>query len=298
MGTNAKITIRATVNAPVEKVWRLWSGPEHIMKWNQASDDWHTPYAINDLRTGGKFLSRMAAKDGSMSFDFEGTYSNVELHTTIDYTMADGREVHTTFAPENNATAITTVFEAENTHPVEMQQAGWQAILDNFKKYAESDKGTERLHFEILIDAPPEKVFSTMLNEHTYNKWTTAFNPTSQFKGSWAKGSKILFIGTDEKGNEGGMVSRIKENIPNQFVSIEHVGILHEGKEVTTGKDVEGWAGAQENYTYVNQDGKTLLKIDLDSNPEFETYFSETYPKALTILKNLCEENQELSSTI
>lgn len=132
-----QITIRASVHAPVEKVWKLWTGPEHIMQWNNASDDWHTPYATNDLRIGGKFLSRMAAKDGRMSFDFEGTYSKVETHKVIEYTIADGRKVKTTFLTEHKGTFVETVFEAESSNPVEMQQAGWQAILDNFKKYAE-----------------------------------------------------------------------------------------------------------------------------------------------------------------
>lgn len=131
------ITIWATVQAPVEKVWKLWTLPEHIMQWNNASDDWYTPYATNDLRVGGKFLSRMAAKDGSMSFDFEGTYSKVDLYKSIEFTLTDGRKVKTTFATEPNGTFVETVFEAENTNPVEMQRAGWQAILDSFKKYTE-----------------------------------------------------------------------------------------------------------------------------------------------------------------
>ncbi|MBX2947543.1 MAG: SRPBCC family protein [Cyclobacteriaceae bacterium] len=137
METATKITIRATIHASIEKVWKLWTGPEHIMQWNTASDDWHTPHATNDLRVGGKFLSRMAAKDGSMSFDFEGTYSKVEPHKAIEYTLTDGRKVKTTFITESGSTFVVTVFEAENTNPVEMQQAGWQAILDNFKKYTE-----------------------------------------------------------------------------------------------------------------------------------------------------------------
>ncbi|MBL7842787.1 MAG: SRPBCC family protein [Cyclobacteriaceae bacterium] len=285
-----KITIRATVHAPVEKVWKLWTGPEHIMQWNNASDDWHTPHATNDLRVGGKFLSHMAAKDSSMSFDFEGTYSKVEPHKAIEYTISDGRKVKTTFATEHKGTSVETVFEAESTHSIDMQQAGWQAILDNFKKYAESKTMLEKLHFEIRINASTEKVFSTMLNEKSYRAWTAVFNPTSHFRGSWAKGSKILFIGTDEKGNEGGMVSRIRENIPNAYVSIEHIGVLQGGKEITSGKDVDGWAGSFENYTYTKADtNQTQLKVDLDSNPEFKSYFLETYPKALKILKELCE---------
>lgn len=140
METAAKtsITVEATVNAPVEKVWSSWSRPEHITKWCQASDDWHAPHAENDLRTGGKFKTTMAAKDGSFSFDFDGVYTNVQHHRVIEYAIADGRKVKITFEANGNQTKVIETFEAEETNPVEMQRGGWQAILDNFKKYTES----------------------------------------------------------------------------------------------------------------------------------------------------------------
>ena len=134
-----KVTVEATIKAPVEKVWKLWSTPEDIKKWNSASDDWHTPKAENDLRTGGSFSSRMEAKDGSFGFDFGGVYDEVVTHQLIAYTMGDGRTVKVTFAPNGNETRVTEIFDAENQNPVEMQQAGWQAILNNFKKYAETN---------------------------------------------------------------------------------------------------------------------------------------------------------------
>lgn len=138
MSTAEKITVSATVNAPVAKVWEAWSEPEHIKKWNSASPDWHTLRAENDLRTGGKFSSRMEAKDGSFGFDFGGVYDEVRVHEYIAYTMEDGRTVVIDFAGNGNTTKIAETFDAEGTNPVEMQRAGWQAILDNFKKYAES----------------------------------------------------------------------------------------------------------------------------------------------------------------
>lgn len=131
------ITVETTVNAPAEKVWKYWSEPEHITKWNAASEDWHTPTATNDLREGGTFTSRMEAKDGSMGFDFGGTYTKVIEHKQIDYTMSDGRKVSITFDEVDGHTHITESFDAESENPVEMQRAGWQAILNNFKKYAE-----------------------------------------------------------------------------------------------------------------------------------------------------------------
>jgi len=142
MGTATKtmITVEATVKAPIEKVWQFWAGPEHIIQWNTASDDWHTTKSENDLREGGKFSARMEAKDGSMGFDFGGTYDDVQTNKLIAYTMGDGRKVKVTFESQGNQTLVTETFEAESQNPVEMQRGGWQAILDNFKKYAETNQ--------------------------------------------------------------------------------------------------------------------------------------------------------------
>jgi uncharacterized protein YndB with AHSA1/START domain len=133
------ITVETTVKAPVEKVWKLWSLPEHITKWSNASDDWHTPTAENDLREGGKFSSRMEAKDGSMGFDFGGVYDKVKTNELIEYTMGDGRKVKISFSSKGTETKVVETFEPESTNPIEMQRGGWQAIMDNFKKYAESN---------------------------------------------------------------------------------------------------------------------------------------------------------------
>jgi uncharacterized protein YndB with AHSA1/START domain len=141
METAAKtaITIETTINAPVEKVWKLWTLPEHITKWNSASDDWHTPKAENDLRVGGKFAARMEAKDGSFGFDFGGVYDAVKTNELIEYTLGDGRKVAVHFTPNGNETKLSETFEAENTNSIEMQRSGWQAILNNFKKYVEAN---------------------------------------------------------------------------------------------------------------------------------------------------------------
>lgn len=136
--TNPPITIEAMVNVPVEKAWEVYTNPEEVMKWNHASDDWHSPRAENDLRVGGAFNYRMEAKDGGFGFDFGGTYTEVQPHERIAYEMGDGRMVRVTFAPQGNGTKITTVFDPEDENPIEMQQQGWQAILNNFKKCAEA----------------------------------------------------------------------------------------------------------------------------------------------------------------
>jgi uncharacterized protein YndB with AHSA1/START domain len=138
METKTKVTVKTIVNRPVSKVWKVWSSPEHITKWNAASDDWHTPKAENDLRAGGNFNNRMEAKDGSFGFDLKGTYSKVEENKLIAFSLEDARTVEVRFEEEAGKTIITETFEAEGQNPVEMQKAGWQAILDNFKKYAEA----------------------------------------------------------------------------------------------------------------------------------------------------------------
>ncbi len=133
------ITIETIVKAPVAKVWEYWTKPEHLVKWNNASDDWHTTKAENDLRKGGKFSARMEARDGSFGFDFGGIYDVVKENEYIEYTLGDDRKVKIIFTGNGSETQITETFEAENTNPIEMQRSGWQAILDNFKKYTENN---------------------------------------------------------------------------------------------------------------------------------------------------------------
>jgi uncharacterized protein YndB with AHSA1/START domain len=140
METEAKktISIENTLHAPIDKVWSLWTDPNHIKNWNNASDDWYTPFAENDLRVGGKFLSRMESKDGKFGFDFRGIFDDVKTKELISYTLDDGRKVTISFSNLNDKTKIVETFEAESTHSIKMQKDGWQSILDNFKKYVES----------------------------------------------------------------------------------------------------------------------------------------------------------------
>lgn len=134
------ITVETTINAPVEKVWKAWTTPADIVQWNAASDDWHTTKSENDLRPGGKFSSRMEAKDGSMGFDFWGIYDEVKPNELITSTMGDGRKLTVTFISKGAQTEVKEAFEAENENSIEMQKNGWQSILNNFKKHTESLK--------------------------------------------------------------------------------------------------------------------------------------------------------------
>lgn len=287
--TKTSITVKALVNVPVQKAWLAYTNPAAVMQWNFASDDWYCPDAANDLRKGGKMKSRMEAKDGSFGFDFEAVYDEVIDQKKLAYTLGDGRKVVITFESEGNTTKVVTTFDAETENPIEMQQGGWQAILNNYKAYAERTKNLNTAIYEVEIKAPVKKVAELMLADKTYREWTAEFNPTSRYSGSWKKGEKIKFIGTSKDGNEEGMVSRIKEHLPNKFVSIEHLGVLHEGNEITSGPAVEGWAGSQENYFFSETKSGTKVLVTLDTNEEFKDYFAEAWPRALNKLKQICE---------
>lgn len=134
-----RITISTEINSNIEKVWEFWNTPRHIEKWNQASDDWMATNAKSDFKEGGKFSCRMEAKDGSAGFEFEGEYTKIEEHQLIEYKIADGRDVSVIFEKKDGKILVTEKFEPEEMNAVEMQQAGWQAILNNFKKYTEEN---------------------------------------------------------------------------------------------------------------------------------------------------------------
>ncbi|KAF2329428.1 SRPBCC family protein [Flavobacterium daemonense] len=133
------ITVQTTIKNTINKVWEFWNKPEHITKWAFASPEWHAPRAENDLKEGGKFSTTMAAKDGSMSFDFWGEYTLVKQNEAINYTMGDGRKAEIIFKEVPEGVQIIESFDPETVNPEEMQRGGWQAILDNFKNYAENN---------------------------------------------------------------------------------------------------------------------------------------------------------------
>lgn len=151
----------------------------------------------------------------------------------------------------------------------------------------------QKIQFRKEINASAQKVYETMLglkNKATYEYWTATFNPTSTYEGSWDKGSKILFVGIDENGKKGGMVSEIVEHKPASFISIRHYGFLNEGIEVTTGEQVEKWAGGHENYNFQENNGITTVTVEMDTIDEYLDYFNNTYPKALDKLKEISEQ--------
>ena len=151
----------------------------------------------------------------------------------------------------------------------------------------------KKLQFSVKVNAPVSKVYEAMLgleSKSTYEQWTSQFNPTSTYEGSWNKGSKILFVGTDDKGEKGGMVSEVVENIPDRYVSVRHYGLVKDDKEITEGPEVEKWAGGFENYTFKDNNGTTEITVDLDATDDFVDYMNQTFPKALEKLKEICDK--------
>ena len=151
----------------------------------------------------------------------------------------------------------------------------------------------QKSHYSTTITAPASKVFDMMLglsNKKTYEAWTAEFNPTSAYEGSWNKGSKMYFVGTDENGKRGGMISEIAANIPKKFISMRHYGILKGYEEISSGAEVEKWAGGFENYTLEENNGITKLIVEIDIIPEYQDFFDTTWPKALEKLKELVEK--------
>ena len=139
MKEKEKITVSATIDAGIEKVWKYWTEPRHITNWNTATDEWHTPKAENDLKEGGRFVYRMEAKDGSFGFDFGGEYTEIREQELLAYKLDDGRKAKVSFEEKDKKVTLTEEFEVEDQNPVEMQKEGWQAILSNFKKYTENE---------------------------------------------------------------------------------------------------------------------------------------------------------------
>lgn len=151
----------------------------------------------------------------------------------------------------------------------------------------------ERIQFNTDINASAEKVYDAMLglkDIKTYQHWTAVFNPTSTYEGKWDKGSKILFVGVDENGKRGGMVSEVVENKPAEFVSILHYGFVDGDQEITTGEQVEKWAGGHENYSFEEKNGVTRVTVEMDTIEDYKDFFNESYPKALTLLKEVAEK--------
>ncbi|MBS9525816.1 SRPBCC domain-containing protein [Litoribacter alkaliphilus] len=285
----ALVKLTVSIKAPLSQVWGSWTSAEHIVNWNFASEDWHCPKAKLELRSGGEFSYHMAAKDGSQAFDFKGEFEEVVPMQMIKFHLDDGRKVQVHFKQMKDHVEIVEEFEAESSHSIEMQRQGWQAILENFKVYTESLSKLHRLHFDVQIEAPAQAVYEIMLAPDTYREWTAAFHPGSYYKGKWEVGETLYFIGPDAEGRESGMVAKVTKAKPGEIVGVEMLGMLDKGVEVTEGPEIETWKGAVEEYRFEERDSATTVRVTVDTIGEYKAYFEETWPKALQILKTICE---------
>ncbi|MBE7176319.1 MAG: SRPBCC family protein [Mucilaginibacter polytrichastri] len=282
---NQTITVEATVSSPLELVWKLWNDPLHVTQWNAASPEWHCPSADSDLREDGRFSARMAARDGSFGFDFGGTYTTVKPNEQVSYVMDDGRKTDVYFSAEGDKTHIKETFDAETTNPVDMQRGGWQAILDNFKLYAEYAAVNPPHHFTTLIDAPRERVWEKITGRESYMEWAGAAWPGSGLIGEWTQGSTIDFVDVQHSGTR----ARISELRKDEFIKADHIAMLMEGKEDTQSEMAKNWIGAREVY-FLNDDrqGKTRMDVLMYIYPEWAEIAND-WPKALNKLKEISE---------
>jgi uncharacterized protein YndB with AHSA1/START domain len=283
MATTTNITVQTTLHAAVEKVWKLWTNPVDITNWSTPSPDWHTPKASHNLKPGGEFLYRMEARDGSLGFDFSGTFDVVKPNTQLAYTIADGRKVNIQFEQQGNKTILTETFEAEEENSIEMQRAGWQAILDSFKRYVEK---YILIEFTIQIQTSKQKVWETMFHPDTYLEWSNAGWKGSTFKGTWAEGERMKFISPS---GEGTLVTLVSHK-PYEYSHAKHIAVLLKGDvEDFESELAKGWIGIHERYTFAEEKGVTTLKINITTTAEWEGMFNDGWPKALKKLKEICE---------
>lgn len=289
MNAPSQLHCETRIHKPLAYVWTAYNQPNHIVRWNAASDDWHCPQSQVDLRPGGRFCNRMESRDGAYAFDFEGEYQEVVPESKLVYTLDDGRLVEVVFEALGDETRVKVAFEAENTHPHPMQQQGWQAILERFAAYTERLKGLNPLHFEQQIAASPEKVAALMLGADTYPFWTAAFNGSSGFRGSWEEGEEICFIGKKENGKEVGMIGEIAVHRPAEYVAISFTGLWDDGQAIYADAEVAAFKDTREEYRFVKREGGTLLVVDIDDVGEHYEHFMETWPNALRELKKLAE---------
>ncbi|MFZ4400165.1 MAG: SRPBCC domain-containing protein [Bacteroidales bacterium] len=242
------ITVETYITASIEDVWRYWTEPEHIMNWYHASDDWYAPYAENDLRINGKFKTTMAAKDGSMSFDFEGNYTNIQKFERIEYKIIDGRKVEISFNAIGNETKITEVFEPENMHTFEIQKNGWQSILDNFKEYIQQK--TINMPKQIWVNLPVKNVDKSV---DFFTKLGFSFNHQHDKKGE----SACLLIG-----EQNFVVMLFEQNIFSNFTK-NKLTETEQSNEVLFSIDAQSKEDVDEFASKVEQAGGKIF-----SHPE------------------------------
>ncbi|MCH7409433.1 SRPBCC domain-containing protein [Belliella sp. DSM 111904] len=286
------IEVRTAIKSNLEQVWNAWIDPKHIVNWNFASDTWHCPAAQLELKKGGRFTYTMAAKDGSMAFDFSGVFEQVQEMKILTFKLDDGRAVEVEFQQDGEEVLLIERFEPEQLNDVDLQKSGWQAIVDNFRIYVQGLSEDEKVEISIetQIDAPKSTVFEVMLADKTYREWVSAFHPGSYFIGSWDKvGGELLFVGPNEQGEDSGMIAEVLEYAYGEKVTLIYTGLFSKGKRIFEGKAVDTWKGGKESYALIEMNGITHLTVKSEIPSAYAASFEQSWEQALDILKRLCE---------
>jgi uncharacterized protein YndB with AHSA1/START domain len=287
--STAPISVSVRLQLPPQMVWKLWNDPAQMVRWNAASDDWHTPVADNDLRVGGKLQTRMEARDGSFGFDFEAVYEVVDAPNRLVYRLGDGRGVELDLRAEGEETVLTQRFEPEKEFPVELQQQGWQAILDNFKRWAEAYRGVTAVHFAQEVRMAPSALAELMLQELPYRYWTAVFDPSSHYVGDWKEGSTVDFLCDLPDGRQRGTRALVANFRPGQYIRLVHQGLVEGDTFINSGAEAEAWLGLNEIYSFSPREYGCLLTVDVDVPEKYADYLTTQWPLALARIRELAE---------
>lgn len=295
-----------TINRPKQDVFdyiRFIKNQENFGVWYRMDSTMQKEYEGTDGTVGFTYKW-----NGEKMGEGKQTVTNIvegeKIESDLDFGFGDVAHAHLSVAEISpDETLVKWGITGKVPYPWNLMslffdmskdfEEGLKNLKDILENQQTSNTNTmKKLQYTISIKANAGKVYNTMLGINdikNYEQWTAEFNPTSTYEGTWEKGSKMYFIGTDEDGKRGGMVSEIEENIPNKFVSIRHYGLLQEDKEITTGAEAEKWTGGHENYSYEENNGITTVTVEVDVTEDFIDYYNTTCPKALEKLKEICE---------
>lgn len=271
----SKITIGVQIEKQVDIVWSYWTKAAHIKHWYFASEDWWVPWVEQQFEVGHKFIYRMASKDGKMGFDFTGRYTDIKANESITYVLEDDREVITTFEVIDDTVYLKQVFETEDDSSAEMQKQGWQAILNQFKGYTESD--WIRFTLQKHMETTPEVVYHYLTDNDKYMSWAHVFSDDSKFYGDWVEGGEITFV--DHR--ESGTVALVENIIPNELIHMKHIKLLKGDSLDETSDEALIWIGTLERYELHKSEDGVLVDVMIECHESYVGFIRDSWIEAL-----------------
>jgi len=278
------ITVSIEINERLDLVWEKFTRADHIVNWYFASPSWHAPSANVDFVDGGMFSIRMEAWDKSFGFDYKGKFQRITPMKSIQYILEDQREVLTSFTEYESAVKITQTFESEDANNLELQKQGWQATLESFKRYVETDF----LIFESHIDihASQEVIWDSITQLEKYQIWTKAFSENAIFHGQWRQGETLDFITP----NRGGTRVLVDALIPNNSIHLVHTAVITpDNQSDSTSPSAKPWVNTIENYELINKDNIVTFVAHIECHRSFYDFMKSSWDKALVDLKSYNE---------